>query len=110
MTIAVLTEGPCCSQTVYGDGPVRRAADSGETDHASGSGASRWVDAPDDVTQMAAVYRELSADGRDLFDGRDTCGRGALSSHGGNGSQRPGRRSVETLWRRHCARPAAVEE
>src|SRR6478736_1286839 len=106
MTIAVLTERPRCSQTVFVDGPVRRAADSGETGHESGSVASRWVDAPDDVTQMAAVYRELSADGRDLFDGRDTRGGRALPSHGNNGSQRPGRCPVETLWRRHCARPA----
>src|SRR5215831_14975090 len=59
---------------------------------------------------MAAVHRALSADGGGLLDGRDTRGDRALPSHGGNGSERLCRRPVETLRRRHRARPAAVEE
>jgi len=50
MTIAVLTKWPCCSQTAFGDSPIRRVADGGETGHESGSVASRWVDAPDEGT------------------------------------------------------------
>src|SRR3984893_17175338 len=72
--------------------------------------AGRWDAAPDRVAQPAAVYRELSADDRDLFDGRDTRGDRALPSHGDNGSQRVCRSVVETLWRRHGARSASAEE
>src|SRR5262245_30182567 len=71
----------------------------------------RWGAASDDETSpVAAVRRTPSPECSDLPDGRDTCGGGALPSHGGNSSQRRRRRPVETLWRRHGARPAAVEE
>src|SRR5262249_44656478 len=71
----------------------------------------RWGAAPDDETSpVAAVPCTPPPESRDLLDGRDSRGDRALPSHGGNGSQRLCRRPVETLWRRHCARPTAVEE
>src|SRR5215471_839297 len=71
----------------------------------------RWGAAPDDETSpVAAVRRTPSPECRDLLDGPDTRGGGALPSHGGNGPQWRRRCPVEALWRRHGARPAAVEE
>src|SRR6516162_5333105 len=106
MTTAISTKWTCpladCAWKTAGSLRRRRW----RTGNESVSVASRRDAAPDHATQMAAVYRALSADGGGLLDGRDTGGDRALPPHGGNGSQRPGRCPVETLWRRHRARPA----
>src|SRR5262249_33527390 len=90
--------------------PFCRAADGGG-EIETVSLVSRWAAAPGQATlEVVAVRRSPSPQCRDLFDGPDACGGGALPAHGGHGSQRPGGRAVETLRRRHRARSAPVEE
>src|SRR5215831_12517991 len=89
--------------------PFCRAADGGG-DIETVSLVSRWAAAPGQTTlEVVAVRRSPSPQCRDLFDGPDACGGCALPAHGGHGSQRPCGRAVETLRRRHRARPAPVE-
>src|SRR5262249_31577779 len=118
MTTAISTKWTCpladCAWKTVGSLRSRRWRTGDES-----VSVVRWGAAPDDETSpVAAVRRTPSPECSDLPDGRDTRGGrgrdtrggGALPSHGGNGSQRLRRSAVETLWRRHGARPAAVEE
>src|SRR5262245_53196602 len=110
MTIAISTKWTCpladCAWKTAGSPRSRRWRTADES-----VSVVRWGAAPDDKTSpVAAVRGTPSPECSDLLDGRDTRSGGALSPHGGDGSQRRRRSPVETLWRRHSARPAAVKE
>src|SRR3981189_2104696 len=79
-----------------------------ENGYESVSVVGRREPAPDTI-QMAAIYRPPSAEFRDLPDGPDARGRRALPPRGGDGSERPCRRALETLRRRHRARSTPAQ-